>query len=65
MNRSEQLGSALAEFVILFLGKPLLLICGLNWLLETQHQQVPYTVATWFGATLVIRGFRLTTAKKV
>ena len=64
-TKAESLGAALTQLVILAVGKPLILICGANWLLETVgHEQIPYKIATWFGATLIIMGINMKLPKK-
>ena len=40
--------------VFLVIVGPLLLICGVNWMIEPFDLRVPYTLGTWFGAWLII-----------
>ena len=42
-----------AIVVLLIAVGPLLMICGMNWLLEPLGQYIPYTWGTWFGAFLI------------
>ena len=58
-TKAEALGALFGTLLSAFVFAPLLLICGLNWLLEAAgHSQLPYSWASWFGACLVASAFR-------
>ena len=61
MKTSHAVAELLGALAVTMLVKPLMLICGINWLLEVATlNQVPYSLASWFGALLVIMAFNVT-----
>lgn len=61
MKTSHAVAELLGALSITVLVKPLLLICGVNWLLEAVAlTQISYSLATWFGALLIIVAFNVT-----
>lgn len=61
MKTSTAIAELLGALAVTMLVKPLMLICGINWLLEVATlNQVPYALSSWFGALLVIMAFNVT-----
>lgn len=54
-NAGTVLSVALVMIVIGFVFGPLVLLAGVNFILEALAlAEIPYTISTWFGALLVI-----------
>ena len=56
----ELVGKILFGLLLNFVIAPLLLICGINWVLEGLGLAlIPYTLATYFGALVFRMGLKL------
>lgn len=61
MKKANKIAELLGALSVSVLVKPLLLICGINWLLEALgNTQIPYSLASWFGGVLLIMAFNVT-----
>ena len=64
-KRQEIAIRALASAIVNFIIVPLILICGINWLLEAGgHSLLPYSLSSWIGAVFVTTAFKARIAEK-
>ena len=64
MTTKKELAEVLGRLVVcIAVGtviNPLLIICGLNWLLEAAgYAMIPYTLASFTGALILLTAFKL------